>query len=156
MVSQCQWAYWTQVGAKMIEDGKWEGHFLHSVCVPAGKGTDFGDRVRKAVLLDWLPWLSPVYPKVSCGRGRWCAAPSGVRGCYGQAIKVQRQATLRVLGLKLKSVKYTFTHTHIYTYSLTYTEFTQLEALQSHAPRQRPRNAYNCRNGNSSRLVGSI
>lgn len=53
----------------MIEDGKWEGQFLHSVCVPAGEGTDFRDRVRKAVLLDWLPWLSPVYPKVSCRRG---------------------------------------------------------------------------------------
>lgn len=53
----------------MIEDEKWEGHFLQCVCVLAGEGTDFGKGVRKAVLLDWLPGLSPVYPKVSCRRG---------------------------------------------------------------------------------------
>ena len=38
------------MGARWIEDEKGEGHFLHSVCVPAREVTDFGDRVRKAVL----------------------------------------------------------------------------------------------------------
>lgn len=48
--SQCQRVYWTQVGARWIEDEKGEGHFLHSVCVSAREVTDFGDGVRKAVL----------------------------------------------------------------------------------------------------------
>lgn len=119
--SQCQWVYWTQVGARKTEDEKQEGHFLHSVCVPGGEGTDFGERVRKAVLLDWLPRLSPVYPKVSCGRGHWRAAPSGVHGCHGRAIKVQRQATPRVRGLKQKPLKYTHPHTHMRTHMYTHT-----------------------------------
>ena len=38
------------MGARWIEDEKGEGHFLHSVCVPAREVTDFGDGVRKAVL----------------------------------------------------------------------------------------------------------
>lgn len=82
--------------------------------------------VRKAVLLDWLPGFHLFTPTLSCRRGHWRAAPSGVRGCHGQGIKVQR---LRVLGFKLKTpyihnLTYTLTHTHSYTFINIYRDHT--------------------------------
>lgn len=50
--SPCQQVYRTQVGARTIENGKWDGHFLHFVCVAAREGTDLWRQPER--LFSWI------------------------------------------------------------------------------------------------------